>query len=62
VKSGISTGELPRAIESSDKGLIALQAAASYTSIGGATLFLMDSINALNTKKSIPPCPAFSAF
>ena len=35
-KSGISTGALPRVSDSSERGVIALQVAASYTSTGGA--------------------------
>ena len=38
------------AMDCSDNGEIADHAAASYTSIGGATLFLIASINPLNTK------------
>ena len=42
-------------IDSSESGVMALQAAASYTSNGGAIFCFADSTKAFNTKKSIPP-------
>jgi hypothetical protein len=50
VKSGILIDAEFLAMDFYDKGEMADHAAASYTSIGGATLFLMASINPLNTK------------
>ena len=55
VKSGNSTELLPLEIDFSDSGEITLIDTASYTSNGGLTPLLIDSIKALIIKKSIPP-------
>ena len=57
VKSGKSSDAPLFSMEASESGVIALQAAASYTSKGGAIFCFADSTNAFKTKKSIPQCP-----
>ncbi len=55
VKSGMATGCPPMAMDSSDRAVIHIQEAASYTSMGQGFFSMTLLKNALNTSQSMPP-------